>query len=340
MLHFKARPRKSPAESPALTASQRRMMATLGEAMQRVRDQIIRDEGKFLDAFMHSTLDKIVNMIPTQPWIDGQQAIQDELLGEVLDAGSRVKLPSFRKEVMEFRFDRARAQAAAWATKESALLVTNVVEEQRITIRDYASRASMGEFAPRQMARGLRDVVGLTPAQGVWVENFRAREIASRMAQGASFDQAFTGSEAATARYHARIHRYRTEMIARTEIMRAASEGREEAWAQGLEEGFISPLWGKQWVTDNDERTCDQCGSLDGFIIGLNEGFPDGDPPVHPACRCDVILVPSEEMETLAPSSDGFLSPPEFAALGLIGSGLLSADEAAAFIDDADLLEV
>jgi hypothetical protein len=45
-------------------------------------------------------------------------------------------------------------------------------------------------------------------------------------------------------------------------------------------------------------------------------------------------------METLTPSSDGFLSPAEFATLGLIGSGLLGAGEAAAFIDDAELLDV
>ena len=75
-------------------------------------------------------------------------------------------------------------------------------------------------------------------------------------------------------------------------------------------------------------------------MVPLGEDFPDGDPPVHPACRCDVALVPSDDFEQQGPSAAGSLTPPEIAAISLIGAGLLSADEAAAFIGDADLLEV
>ena len=305
MLVFRARPRKDPTESPALTNSERRVMRILGEAMREVRAQVIRDEGKILDAVMHSGLDKIANLVTVEPWLEAQPALQEELLAELISGGQRVKLPAMQKATMSFGFDATRPEAARWAEKEAGQLIVEVVEEQRQVVRGYVSSALMGEYTPQQVARGLRSTIGLTQQQAGWVENFRQRQIDQRMGAGRSFDQAFAESEKATQQYHDRIHKYRTETIARTEILRASAEGRKEAWQQGVEEGFIDPSWVKTWSTEQDARTCDECGPLDGETAPVLGDFPWGDPPLHPNCRCTLLLdEPQEEGEDFSALSD------------------------------------
>jgi hypothetical protein len=291
MLLFKVRPRKSPTATAALTPSERRMMRVIGEAMLKVRRQVIRDETEILYAIEHGTASKVSSLISVDPWLDIQETIQEELFAELVSGGQRVKLPTIRKEVLSYRFDATRPEAANWAAKEAGTLIREIGEEQTNLVREYVSQASMGQYTPRQVARNLRDVIGLTSAQAGWVENFRNRQISEQMSRGKSYDQAYVASEKATERYHARIHRYRTETIARTEILRASHEGRREGWRQGIEEGYISAGASKQWSTELDGRECEICGPLDGETVLLDADFSDGEPPIHPNCRCDVLLV-------------------------------------------------
>jgi len=74
----------------------------------------------------------------------------------------------------------------------------------------------------------------------------------------------------------------RAEMIARTETAFADIQGNLAGWeASGVVES-------KEWSVSQDE-VCDECLALDGKVIGLDEDFPDGDPPLHPNCRCDLL---------------------------------------------------
>ncbi len=296
MLIFKARPRKSPNLSQTRTPSEERIMRMMAGAMDKVRADVVRDEKRILDALMHDPVERVVNLVSPDPWLEVQADLEAELLGELIDAGKRIKLPSIQKATITYRFDGDRPEARAWAAKESGNLIREIVEDQRTTVRDYVERASAGDANVTQVARGLRDVVGLTTAQSGWVENFRNREILDQMNRGKTYDQAYSASEAATERYQKRIHKYRTETIARTEIIRASSEGRVEAWRQGIEEGFISRFAQKQWVAEFD--ACQICLDLEALgPIGVTSDFPEGEPPAHPNCRCDVILIDDPEAE-------------------------------------------
>ena len=46
------------------------------------------------------------------------------------------------------------------------------------------------------------------------------------------------------------------------------------------------------WDAELDKRTCDTCSGLDGTTAPLGERFPDGDPPLHPRCRCSISVQP------------------------------------------------
>jgi len=304
MLHFKARPRKSPTLDAELTNSQRRIMALFRTAMERTRRAVIGMEGQILDALLHRPTDTVVNMIPVDPYQDIQEELQAELLGELQSGGLRVKLPTMEKQVLSYRFDAQRPEASAWAEKEAGKLIREVTQEQINVVREYVRRGALGDFTPQQIARGLRDTIGLTSEQAQWVENFRDREIARLEDTGMTRDRAVRESEKATQKYHDRIHRYRTETIARTEVLRASHEGRRQAWQQGIEEGFISAYAQKEWSTEIDGRQCDICGPLDGTRAAITGDFPDGDPPIHPNCRCDVLLIPEDIDPDVAALSD------------------------------------
>ena len=82
----------------------------------------------------------------------------------------------------------------------------------------------------------------------------------------------------------------RAEMIARTETAFADVAGNLSAYK---ESGLAVA---KQWIVG--AGCCDDCQELDGVVVGMDEEFPNdgGDgPPLHPACRCDVLPVLNDE---------------------------------------------
>ena len=68
----------------------------------------------------------------------------------------------------------------------------------------------------------------------------------------------------------------RMELIARTETIRAHSQGQRKFYATvGVRR--------LEWLTMDDERMCPDCGALDGKTYAVDK-FPNQ--PLHPACRC------------------------------------------------------
>ena len=92
--------------------------------------------------------------------------------------------------------------------------------------------------------------------------------------------------------YADRLLNYRADMISRTETLRAANEGTMGLWDQLVEQGVIdSQTAQKKFIVTPDDKLCDFCADYDGVTVGLDEEFDDGDPPLHPNCRCCVGLV-------------------------------------------------
>lgn len=77
----------------------------------------------------------------------------------------------------------------------------------------------------------------------------------------------------------------RAETIARTELANANVQGSIAGWK---ETGQVEK---KQWIAAQDEF-CDDCAELDGMIDDIDGDFKgNGDPPLHPNCRCDVLPI-------------------------------------------------
>lgn len=84
-------------------------------------------------------------------------------------------------------------------------------------------------------------------------------------------------------RAHNRSAFARTEMIARTELLRASNNG-----ALAVFEANDDVLRGYEIKTALDERTCPTCAALDGKQYAFGQGQR---PPFHPRCRCTILPV-------------------------------------------------
>jgi len=78
----------------------------------------------------------------------------------------------------------------------------------------------------------------------------------------------------------------RLRQIAAFEAVRAFEEERRDAAEQISEES--GKVMTKRWDASLDSLTCTTCEGLDGREVELDEEFPDGDPPLHPNCRCSI----------------------------------------------------
>ena len=81
--------------------------------------------------------------------------------------------------------------------------------------------------------------------------------------------------------------RLRAEMIARTEVTRAASESVQQTKRELQKQGIaMVPVW----RTRNDELVCPICGPRNGLVIEPGNDTNGEYPPAHPRCRCGVSL--------------------------------------------------
>ena len=166
------------------------------------------------------------------------------------------------------------------------------------------------------LARLVRPMIGLTKPQTIVNANYVKKLQKKNLPPKKIADLA--------AKHAARQHRYRAQMIARTELAFAFNQGTLEWARQAQAEDHLGKAV-KVWHTvrdrgeKEDHRCCDVCFNLHGTEVPLDEPFPfqtrlsDPDvrlaPPAHPHCRCAIDIKeiePSqfdyiEEIETPKP---------------------------------------
>lgn len=87
------------------------------------------------------------------------------------------------------------------------------------------------------------------------------------------------------------------ERITRTEVLRTSTDATLDAYKQS---GVVE---GKQWLTAGAVDECEdydgQIETLDGSFYSDTSDFADGDPPLHPNCRCVLLPVLLDEKSAL-----------------------------------------
>lgn len=77
------------------------------------------------------------------------------------------------------------------------------------------------------------------------------------------------------------IGRTRARMLARTEVVSAASEASLNAYKEAGLEGVTVQA---EWSTAGDDQVCEECADMEGKTFSMDEAT--GMIPLHPNCRC------------------------------------------------------
>ncbi len=181
-----------------------------------------------------------------------------------------VQGPAGRIEVV---MEPGNPLAAQILGNQSLDLIREIGDKQEEVIRNAVSAGLEAGKNPRDVARDFRDAIGLTERQEKAVRNFRRmleegdREALTRELRDKRFDatirDAIEGRRTLSQdkidrmvdRYRQRYLKYRRETIARTESLRALSQGKELARDHLLEQGALERSQVRRyWITARDER--------------------------------------------------------------------------------------
>jgi SPP1 gp7 family putative phage head morphogenesis protein len=157
---------------------------------------------------------------------------------------------------------------------------------ERLMVERFASSAA--RWSKRSVDAFKRNLA-IGSLRGESVEKMTDRmlglDAASKAMRGADLEQ----KAEFISREQFRRMRNDVRQVVRTELIGAYNRHAEDGIKQTADE---DPRMMKRWVAELDARTCDDCGDLDEEVVGVDENFPgaeDGDPPLHPNCRCTVV---------------------------------------------------
>lgn len=166
--------------------------------------------------------------------------------------------------------------------KEGAELAVQQVGADLSAVLDQVHERAV-DWATRHAAKLVANIDATTEAE-------IARLVASSLEQGTSnqeladeIESSFWFSES------------RAESIARTETAYADVQGNLLGWRAS---GVVSA---RKWLVGTDEGAnapCEDCLAYDQQLVAIGEDFPEGDPPLHPRCRCSLIPVLTDEEST------------------------------------------
>ncbi len=207
-----------------------------------------------------------------------------------------------------FRFNIRNPKAEAWLSDYSSSLVKQIVDDQRVMIRQNLTRALAAGTNPRTAAldlvgrigaSGNREggVIGLTSSQDQWVQNY-ADELSSdsptaalsRNLRDARFDSTVQDAadsgepltadqiDTMTTAYKNRALMYRAQTIARTEMQTSLHEAQQQSMQQAVDSGVIQANTVTMiWRTAEDDRVRDSHVFMDGQTVAMGQSFVSGD---------------------------------------------------------------
>ena len=206
------------------------------------------------------------------------------------------------KAVAHLRFDLINPHAVAYARTHLLEDLGPLKERGREIIRDYVVRAVGGEFAPREVARLIRDnALALTPEQ-VIASNVYGEGLLKKKLDSNTINRR-------QEKFNAHQLQDRAMTIALTAIIQAEQAGQRALWDEAAKDGIFDRHTATRiWHVSQDERLCPLCASMEGQEIPfdgtykrMDDGCADNSvnvfgkvldgPLMHLSCRCWEELV-------------------------------------------------
>lgn len=237
----------------------------------------------------------------------------DKAIGQAFEAGGDAtaklvpikRLDDGLRVIFIFRVRNPAAEQ--WISDRSSTKVTEILDDQRIMIREQLLLGMQEGRNPRSVALDLvgridkvgkrqGGLIGLTSSQAQWVNNYE-QELSSdnplvalsRGLRDARFDGAVkkaasTGepipeplkAKMVTA-YRNRALRFRAEAIGRTEAIAALHESQQQAMEQAVQSGVVDQTAVSFiWRTARDSRVRDSHAAMEGQKVKFGEKFTTG----------------------------------------------------------------
>lgn len=298
--------------------------AAILAALERTRDELTLEA--ITNALRSADPEAGLGALIVESLVSRIETATNELIGVYTAGGvamAEALAVGYTGSPIEVRFDTLNPRVIEHVRQYRLNLVTSLTDEARDGVRAILDRGfrqglhpTIGEPGRRSMASELRDVVGLNERQSQALANFRqglerreldralGRDLGQRLAaqtrrliqQGELID---TGRiDALVDDYRDRLIRRRADTIARTESIRALSEGQHAAIREAVAQGHLQgETLRRYWLLTRDEKTCPICSGIVASNrngVGAEEPFvtslgPILNPPAHPNCRCSIF---------------------------------------------------
>ncbi len=193
---------------------------------------------------------------------EGQKILQPAELDVLLTGIESITKQRIKKQA---RIDPIGIEAITWSQAHTAELVVEITTATLEAIKDIVVIGIEAGKSMPAIARELRPIVGLHSQYATAVEKFYTSLIEEGIADAA----------AKTDRYAGRLHRRRTQTIARTESAFGLTEGQR----QGYEQMGVEKLERVEDPATED----DDCAEGNGKIYTIAEA--QGVLPAHPNCE-------------------------------------------------------
>jgi len=174
------------------------------------------------------------------------------------------------------------------ATLDFEPILTQVATQSGIEAMKLVAKEQV--YSPFDIQKSVKERVELFATSMIKTDKDKLIDMITEGVQGGSSIPEISGNIRAT---FDDFSKTQTERIVRTEVSYTSSSAQVDAWKQS---GVVE---GKEWITSDP---CPECEPYDGKVVGLNKEFysesefADGDPPLHPNCKCDIVPVLDGEL--------------------------------------------
>lgn len=204
---------------------------------------------------------------------------------------------------LDILFNARNPEAESWLKERSSSRVVEIIEEQRMAIREVLTKSMaaginpvnaatqlVGKIGPNGKRQG--GLLGLTRAQQSWVDNYtdelesNSKAALTRNLRDKRFDKRIEKAIAEgkpldlatrlkmVENYKNRVLKYRANVLGRTEAMTSLHKGQHDGYEQAIEAGQVEARYvRKTWQSAGDTRVRDSHADLNGTTVGFKESF-------------------------------------------------------------------
>jgi uncharacterized protein with gpF-like domain len=213
-------------------------------------------------------------------------------------------IPVPKSGTIGIAFDSLSPYVVEAIKKLETKVITNLKDNVRETVRQHIERGLTEGLSPKQMSKGLREIIGLSPNQELAVSNYEkalrgeGRNPLDYKLRDKRFDKTLAkGKPLTEEQIQRQVGAYRTRLVnhnaltnARTAALDTQKLAQKLSWQSAIDQGIVDgDRLQKTWIGVMDSRERPEHVAMEGETVPWNVPFSNGeDVPGSSTynCRC------------------------------------------------------